>query len=55
MFCNQTSVGLINLKSDPSMMTQSFSKQIYKIMFRLWIILSTVCAVQVCVSYLKSG
>lgn len=55
MFCNQTSIGLINLKSDPNMMTQSCSKQIYKIMFRLWIILSTVCAVHVCVSYQKSG
>lgn len=26
MFCSQSSVGLINLKSDPNMMNQSFSK-----------------------------
>lgn len=37
MFFNQTSVGLINLKSDPIMMTQSFFKQliIKKISFKV--------------------
>lgn len=42
MFWNQTSIGLINLKSDPSMMTQSFSKQIYKNCLPSSIVLSVV-------------